>query len=120
MQPTQPLDRPMVIDQRTYTLKIGTVSTFMDLFEKEGLEPQVRILGNFMGIFRTEIGNINQIIMMFGYADAGERQRRRELLYLDPAFQAYLVKVRPLIEVQEVRLLVAAKCNPAFGLPAIS
>ena len=57
----------MVIDHRTYTLHIGTVSTFMDLFEKEGLEPQVRILGNFMGLFRTEIGNINQIIMMFGF-----------------------------------------------------
>ena len=110
----------MVIDQRTYTLHVGTVAPFMELFEKEGLEPQVRILGNFMGLYRTEIGNINQIIMMFAYEDAGDRQRRREKLYLDPAFQAYLAKVRPMLKDQEVRLLVPAKCNPTFGPPTIN
>jgi hypothetical protein len=103
----------MVIDFRAYTLKVGAVQTFLDLFEKEGLEPQKRVLGNFMGLYRTEIGpNINQIIMMFGYADAGERERRRAALYKDPAFDAYLKKARELITAQEVRLLVAAACNP--------
>ena len=110
----------MVIDHRTYTLHIGTVSTFMDLFEKEGLEPQVRILGNFMGLFRTEIGNINQIIMMFGFEDAGDRQRRRDQLYLDPAFQSYLMKVRPLLKEQEVRLLTPSKCNPPIGTTTLN
>jgi NIPSNAP len=103
----------MVIDFRAYTLKVGAVQTFLELFEQEGLEPQRRILGNFMGLYRTEIGvNINQIIMMFGYADAGERERRRAALYKDPAFAAYLKKARELITAQEVRLLVAAACNP--------
>jgi len=102
----------MVIDFRAYTLKVGTVRTFLELFEKEGLEPQKRVLGNFMGLYRTEIGNVNQIIMMFGYADAGERKRRRAALYKDPAFAAYLKKARELITAQEVRLLVAAQCNP--------
>ena len=103
----------MVVDYRAYTLKVGAVQTFLDLFEKEGLEPQIRVLGNFMGLYRTEIGaNINQIIMMFGYADAGERERRRAALYKDPAFATYLKKARELITAQEVRLLVAASCNP--------
>jgi hypothetical protein len=102
----------MVIDFRAYTLKVGTVQTFLELFEKEGLEPQKRVLGNFMGLYRTEIGNVNQIIMMFGYADAGERERRRAALYKDAAFSAYLKKARELITAQEVRLLVAAACNP--------
>ncbi len=102
----------MVIDFRQYTLKVGTVQAFLDMFEKEGLEPQKRILGNFIGLYRTEIGDVNQIIMMFGYADAGERERRRALLYKDPDFAAYLTKARDLIVKQEVRLLVAAPCNP--------
>ena len=103
----------MVIDFRAYTIKVGAVHTFLELFEKEGLEPQKRLLGNFMGLYRTEIGpNINQIIMMFGYADAGERERRRAALYKDPAFAAYLKKARELITAQDVRLLVAAPCNP--------
>ena len=103
----------MVVDCRMYTLKVGAVQAFLELFEKEGLEPQRRILGNFMGLYRTEIGpNINQIMMLFGYADAGERERRRAALYRDPAFAAYLRKARELIARQDVRLLVPAPCNP--------
>ncbi|MDA0274834.1 MAG: NIPSNAP family protein [Proteobacteria bacterium] len=102
----------MVVDFRQYTLKTGTVQAFLEMFQQEGLEPQQRILGNFMGLYRTEIGDVNQIIMMFGYADSGERERRRAALYKDPAFAAYLKKARELIVKQEVRLLVAAPCNP--------
>ena len=105
----------MVIDYRAYTLHSGTVARFLELFENEGLEPQVRILGNFLGIYRTEIGNINEIIMMFAYEDAAERQRRRDKLFQDPAFQAYLQKVRPFLKDQDVRLLVPSKCNPPVG-----
>jgi hypothetical protein len=102
----------MVVDFRAYTLKVGAVQAFQELFEREGLEPQKRVLGNFMGLYRTEIGDVNQIIMMFGYADAGERERRRAALYKDPAFAAYLAKARELIVKQEVRLLVGASFNP--------
>jgi len=102
----------MVVDFRAYTLRIGSVQAFLEMFQNEGLEPQQRILGNFMGLYRTEIGDVNQIVMMFGYADAGERERRRAALYKDPAFAAYLKKVRDLIVRQEVRLLATAPCNP--------
>jgi hypothetical protein len=107
----------MIVDYRAYTLESGAVARFMELFEKEGLEPQVRILGNFLGIYRTEVGNVNEIIMMFAYEDAAERQRRRDQLFQDPAFQAYLQKVRPMLRHQEVRLLVPSKCNPPVGAP---
>lgn len=107
----------MIVDYRAYTLQSGTVAKFLELFETEGLEPQVRILGNFLGIYRTEIGNVNEIIMMFAYEDAAERQRRRDQLFQDPAFQTYLQKVRPLLRHQDVRLLVPSKCNPQIGTP---
>lgn len=107
----------MIIDYRAYTLASGTVAQFMELFETEGLEPQVRICGNFLGLYRTEIGNINQIIMMFAYKDAVERQQRRDLLFKDPAFLSYLQKVRPLLREQEVRMLIPSRCNPPVGTP---
>jgi hypothetical protein len=107
----------VIIDYRAYTLASGTVAQFMELFETEGLEPQVRICGNFLGLYRTEIGNINQIIMMFAYKDAVERQQRRDLLFKDPAFLSYLQKVRPLLREQEVRMLIPSRCNPPVGTP---
>ncbi len=105
----------MIIDYRAYTLHSGTVAAFMELFEKEGLEPQIRICGNFLGLYRTEVGPINQIIMMFAYEDLNERQRRRDALFKDPAFLAYLAKVRPFLRDQEVRLLVPSRVNPPVG-----
>ncbi|MEO7938862.1 MAG: NIPSNAP family protein [Burkholderiaceae bacterium] len=109
----------MIVDYRAYTLQSGAAAKFIELFETEGLEPQIRILGNFLGIYRTEIGNINEIIMMFAFDDANERQRRRESLFKDPAFQVYLQKVRPLLLHQEVRMLVPSKCNPLPGIPRL-
>lgn len=73
-------------------------------------------LGNFMGLFRTGSGNINQIIMMVRYEDARDRQRRRDQFHKDPAFQA----ARPLIKDQQVRLLMPSKCNPPFGAPVLA
>jgi hypothetical protein len=105
----------MIIDYRAYTLHSGTVNAFTELFEKEGLEPQIRICGNFLGYYRTEVGPINQIIMMFAYEDLNDRKRRRDALFKDPAFLAYLAKVRPYLRDQEVRLLIPSQCNPPVG-----
>jgi hypothetical protein len=105
----------MIIDYRAYTMHSGGVGPFLELFEKEGLEPQQRILGNFLGIYRTEVGMINQVIMMFAYQDLNDRQTRRDALFKDPAFLAYLAKVRPYLRDQEVRLLVPSACNPPIG-----
>jgi hypothetical protein len=102
----------MVVDCRIYTLKVGAVDEFLEMFQNEGLALQKRILGNFMGIYRTEIGDVNQIIMMFGYADAGDRERRRAALYKDPAYDVYVRKARRLIEKQDIRLLSPVPCNP--------
>lgn len=107
----------MVIDYRAYTFKPGTVPVFLDLFERIGLPVQNRILGRetFIGIYRTEIGNVNQVIHMWRYADAEERTRKRALLYQDAEFMEYVLKVREMMTHQEVRLLVPADFNPKIG-----
>ena len=87
----------MIIDYRAYTLKVGTVPLFLKLFAEEGRDVQKRILGNFIGMFRTEIGNTNQIIHMWGYANLEERQRRRAECAADPTFLAYVKKARDYI-----------------------
>ena len=105
----------MIIDYRAYTLKVGTVSLFLKLFAEEGRDVQKRILGNFIGMFRTEIGNTNQIIHMWGYANLEERQRRRAECAADPTFLAYVKKARDYIVEQDVRILV-----PEAGTPDLS
>ena len=112
----------MVIDYRGYTLIPGTVDEFLDRFESEGLQVQLDILGNFLGIFRTEIGRVNEIIHLWGFENALERKIRRDKLFEDPGFQVYLAKQRKLITAQDVRLLTPADFSPitAVRQPEIS
>jgi hypothetical protein len=107
----------MVVDYRAYTFKPGTAPLFLDLFERVGLPIQNRILGKetFMGIYRTEIGNVNEVIHMWCYADPNERATKRALLYKDAEFMDYVTKVREWIAHQDVRLLVPSGCNPRIG-----
>ena len=107
----------MIVDYRAYTFKPGTVATFMDMFETWGLPIQNRILGKeaFLGIYRTEIGNVNEVIHLWRYADAAERMAKRALLYADPEFMAYVAKARQLIVSQDVRLLIPSPVNPTLS-----
>ncbi len=107
----------MVIDYRAYTFKPGTVPTFLELFERVGLPIQNRILGTqaFVGIYRTEIGNVNEVIHMWRYTDVAERAAKRALLYKDAEFMDYVAKVREIMTHQDVRLLVPSECNPTIG-----
>lgn len=107
----------MVIDYRGYTLVPGTVDEFLDRFERDGLEVQIRILGNFLGMFRTEIGRVNEIVHMWGYDDANQRQIRRDKLFQDPGFMDYVAKQRKLILSQDVRLLKPASFSPIMTVP---
>lgn len=107
----------MVVDYRAYTFKPGTVPIFLDLFERIGLPVQNRVLGReaFIGIYRTEIGNVNEVIHLWRYADAQERATKRALLYQDAEFMDYVTKVREMITHQHVRLLLPADFNPRIG-----
>ena len=105
----------MFIDYRAYTLKTGTVPLFLKLFDAEGRDVLKRILGNFIGMFRQEVGNPNQVIHMWGYKSLDERQRRRAECAADPDFQAYVKKAREFIVAQDVRILA-----PEAGTPDLS
>ncbi|MSO64632.1 MAG: NIPSNAP family protein [Alphaproteobacteria bacterium] len=107
-----PREDSMVIDYRCYTFRPGTVPTFLQLAESEGVPIQKQILGNFIGMFRTEIGNVNQVIHMWGYDNVLERERRRALVAANPTFQTYVKKAREMIVEQDVRLLVPAPFSP--------
>ena len=102
----------MIIDYRAYTFRPGTVPTFLKMFEEEGMEVQKRILGHFVGMFRTEVGNVNEVIHMWAYENSQEREKRRAELFQDPGFDAYVRKVRELIVNQDVRILVPPAFSP--------
>lgn len=98
----------MLIDHRTYTLLPGAVAEYFRLYEAEGLAIQRKHLVNMIGYFSTESGPLNQVIHMWAYRDAGDRETKRAALQADPGWQAYVKKIRPLIVRQKTKLLVPA------------
>ena len=48
-------------------MKPGTVHVYYKDYDPRGLKIQTRILGNLIGYFHTEIGELNQIVHLWGY-----------------------------------------------------
>ena len=102
----------MIVEERCYTLKPGTVHVLYKDYEARGLKVQTRILGNLIGYFHTEIGELNQIVHLWGYDSLAERERRRALLAADPEWLDYLVQSPDVIVRMESRILVPAPFSP--------
>jgi hypothetical protein len=99
----------MIVEKRTYTLKIGKVNDYLALYRAEGLEPQTRHLGQPFGYYAAETGTLNQIIHMWAYVDANDRAVRRAALYADPQWRGVVPRLLDMIERMETVLL-----NPVF------
>lgn len=98
----------MIVEERIYRIRIGKMPEFQRNYEQLGMAPQRRILGNLVGHYRTEIGDLNLVVHMWAYEDLNDRARRRTQLAQDPDFKKYLEASGPLIERQENRILLPA------------
>ena len=102
----------MIVEERIYTLEVGKVPEYLRLYEQEGLPIQLPILGNLVGYYSSEIGDLNLIVHLWGYESFEERTRRRAELMSNEGWKAYIAKVRPWILRQENRILVPAPFSP--------
>ena len=82
----------MIFDLRTYTIRIGAMHDFLELYAREGLEPQTQHLGPPVGYCTTEVGELSQVVHFWQYADMADRERRRAALESDPRWLAYRAK----------------------------
>ncbi|MCL4800979.1 MAG: NIPSNAP family protein [Burkholderiales bacterium] len=88
----------MIIDHRTYTLKPGALNDYVKLYEAEGFAHQRRHLGDPVGWYTSmDIGELNQIVHLWAYADLADRAARRAGLLADPAWLAFTQKAAPMI-----------------------
>ena len=108
----------MIIEQRTYMLRTGSVAEYLRKYQEEGLAIQRPILGHLVGYFYTDIGPLNQIVHMWAYDDLADRARRRAMLTADPAWRTFFAKIQSYFLSQESKILIPAPFSPwATGVP---
>ena len=102
----------MIVEERTYHIHTGKLGEIVRLYETEGVPLQQEILGNLIGWFTVDVGDLSSIVAMWGYESYAEREQRRAKLQADERWQAFLVKVQPLIHTQRNRILVPTSFSP--------
>jgi hypothetical protein len=105
----------MFYEIRTYRLKNGTVPAYLKVVEEEGIAIQKQHLGELAGYFHCEIGAINEIVHIWGFASLDDREARRSRLMADPDWQAFLPKIRDLIEIADNKIMKPAAFSPLGG-----
>ena len=101
----------MIIEKRTYTFHPGKLAEFLAIYEREGLPVHTRYLP-LIGYFTTEIGTLNQVITMWGYANMAEREEKRARLYADPEWIAFAPKTTHLIQTMVTEILRPTSFSP--------
>lgn len=79
----------MLFEVRHYTCKPGTMAQQHEIYQRWGMEPQLRILGAPVMFASAEVGKLGSYMHIWTYDDLADRQAKRELLYADAGFQEY-------------------------------
>ena len=102
----------MIVEERTYHVYTGKLGEAVALYASEGTELQQRVLGNLIGAFTVDIGDLSSLVQLWGYDSMQERDRRRAELQSQPEWKAFLAKLTPLIHTQRNRILLPTSFSP--------
>ena len=70
----------MIIEMRTYDIKVGKLNEFINIYDSDIRKLHTKMLGNQIGFFFTEFGELNQVIHLYGFKSYDDRILRREKL----------------------------------------
>jgi NIPSNAP len=105
----------VIVEERIYRLHPGKVPEYLRIYEAEGLAVQQPILGNLVGWYTaTDVGELNVIVHMWGYADLADRAARRARLAASEEWKAVVAQLQPLIREQHSRILTPTAWSPAL------
>lgn len=102
----------MIVEQRTYELKPGSLHDFLKIYEAEGLAMQSETLGRLIAYFVPEVGELNRVVQLWGFDSFEDRASRRAALSANPEWRAFLAKVVSMVVAQRNELLAPVSFSP--------
>ena len=101
-----PSDQGNVYELRWYRTHMGMTRQWLDLFK--AVMPVRDRLTRRVGLWQTEIAQLNEVVHMWVYRDLNDRAAARAKLAQEPEWQAFLGKAMPLIAHMQAIVLYPA------------
>ena len=103
-----------IYEKRTYSITVGKMPEVIRLYTDKGW-PALEVAGfgkNLIGYFISDTGQLHQLIHMWRFESNSDRRDFWKRVYANKEFVAFVTQLRPLIQTQEVQLLVSAPWGP--------
>jgi hypothetical protein len=97
-------NKQLIVDVRIYNIVPRKMKTYLSIFEEHGLPVQRRHLGEPLGYFVTEHGQLHQVVHLWGYASLADMESKRAARDADPAWADYMARTDGLVVSQENKL----------------
>ena len=105
---------PVIYEKRTYSVKVGEMQEVKRLYSTEGW-PVITSAGfdkRLIGYFTSDTGDLHQLIHLWRFESDEDRRGFWSQVYENKRFMAFARKLRPLINTQNVQLMLAAPWGP--------
>jgi hypothetical protein len=102
----------VIVEERTYHIHTGRLPELVRLYAEEGIAIQQEILGNLLGWFTVDVGELSSVVSLWGYDGYAQREERRAALQADERWKSFLGKIQPLIHTQWNRIMVPTAFSP--------
>ena len=107
----------MIYDYRVYTLNPGATPDYMAGVRELGLPIRQRHGVTLSGWYRSDIGDLNQVVHIWGYNDLAHMQEAKAAVYADPDWTGkYLPRNRGLVQTQKTYLMNAPSFAPTYPI----
>ena len=102
----------LIVEERTYHVFTGKLPEVVRMYTEEGTAIQQEHLGNLVGAYTVDVGDVSSIVQLWGYDSFAERERRRAELQADERWKAFLPRLQPMIHTQRNRILLPTSFSP--------
>jgi hypothetical protein len=109
--PLQPPDGGRhVYELRWYRTHVGKAGEWLGLFK--GVMPVREKHSRRVGLWQTEVAQLNEVVHLWAYADLDARAAVRARVSQEPEWQAFLAKALPLLAEMRSVILIPAPASP--------
>jgi hypothetical protein len=102
----------VIVEERTYHVVTGKLPEVLQMYEQEGIALQQEYLGNLLGWFTVDVGELSSVVSLWGYESYADREQRRAKLQADESWKSFLARLQPLLHTQWNRIMVPTSFSP--------